>query len=408
MGEIQEFNPHIFNNFYGLERMMNGKEAIAEIEASSKRVPSLNCRYFARWQIAWITLKYPFERILSLFFKAVSAIASTFDLQKTSRLFYVLSRQMMRDWHQISFQWRFNSKFEVKKDGSLEEFAIASSPLLMPAFNAHQLSTWDYYAQDPVPLNFLTDSRVSALTSYSSNYEHGVKQALKVFFHQIKNPIEKSEKDRIRKIFGEKYAHSPQDAFDFLNAEKFPEDEKKKGIHKFYNVLKAMDGYLEESCLEIPLFSKGLCRGACLWFIFLYLKTQEKFNDPLNHLLAVSGLFKTGVPKQAALLQSLEKLFLKLEMSTLKNHSISLYELDLDRESALEKLQSLNDGVYRMGVLNHSLVYIKVNGIGYQWDPEYGLVAVTEKQLLDLILTDYYQPGNSDSQVYVEQYRLPK
>lgn len=408
MGEVQEFNPHIFNNFYGLERMMNGKEAIAEIEVSSKRLPTSNSRYFPRWQITWITIKYPFERILSLFFRTISAITYALDLQKTSRFFYVLSRHMMRDWHQITAQWRFNSKFEVKKDGSFEEIACASSTLLVPAFNAHQLSTWDYYAQDPVPLDFLTDSRVTALTSHSSNYELGVKQALKIFFREIKTPIEKKEKDRIRKTFGEKYVHSPQDAFDFLKAEKFPEKEMKKGLHKFYNVLKAMDDYLEERCREIPLFSEGLCRGACLWFIFLYLKTKEKFTDPLNHLLAVSGQFKTGIPKQAALLQSLEKSFLNFETTTLKNQSISLYELDLDRESALEKLQSLNNGIYRMGLLNHSIVYIKVNGMGYQWDPEYGLLAVTEKQLLDLILTDYYQPGNSDSQVYVESYQLPK
>jgi hypothetical protein len=407
MGGIQEFNPHILNNFYGLERMMSGKEAIAEIEVSSKNLPSSNSRYFARWQIVWITLKYPFERILSLFFKAISTIASLLDFQRPARFFYVLSRQMMRDWHQISFQWRFNSKFEVKKDGTLEEFAIASSPLLMPAFNAHQISSWDYYTQDPVPLNFLTDSRVKALTAHTDNYEHGIKQALKVFFHHVENRLEKSEKDRIREIFGEKYAHSPQEAFDFLKAE-FPQDETEKGIHKFYNVLKAMEAYLEESCLEIPLFSEGLCRGACLWFIFLYFKTQEKFTDPLNHLLSVSEQFKTGVPKQAALLQSLEKSFIKMEVSSLKNHSISLYELDLDRESALEKIQSLNYGIYRIGVLKHSLVYIKVNGMGYQWDPEYGLVAVTEKQLLDLILANYYEPGNSESQVYVEQYKMPK
>lgn len=402
MAGVQEFSPYLFNHFYQLEKLMNGQDAISQIESAYKYSPSLPCRYFGRWRIIWITIKYPFELIASVVFKVLSAAAFYLDAQKASRFFYVLSRQTTRDWEQLVYQWKFNSKFEVKKDGSLLERSFASSPLLVPAFNAHQFTSWDYYAQDPVPLSFLTESRVKEMTSYAANYEHGVKQALKPLAYQTKE-----EKERITKTFQNKYANSPSDALQFLKRE-FRLNDKDKGIQKVYDMLKRMDVYLEKNFLNIPLFSHQQCRGASLWFIYLYLKTAEKCPDPHKHLFAVAEQFKTGIPKEGALLQSLERVesLLKVEKTSLKDHTISLYELNENRESALIKIQSLNQGIYQVGVLDHSLVYIKVGGQGYQWDPEYGLVACSPQQLLNLILFQYYQPSNPDSRIYFDQYRL--
>lgn len=394
--DVQEFSPSLFNHYVGLERLMNGKEALNAIEDAAKDSNSSSTyrRYFNRWHIVWITIKYPFELITSVFFKALSVVCFHLDFLTPARVLAVLSRQMTRDWEQLIIQWEFNSN----------ESPQSMSPLLMPAFNAHQTTSWDLYAHGSVSNSFLTEPRVIAMTARAANYQLGVKQAMKVFYREME--LTKIEKMRITKDFSEKYAISPKDALQFLQ-ETFPE-KGAKAIPKLYAMLKQMDAYLEQNCSAIQLFSEGLCRGASLWFINLFLKTEAKFQDLNAHLLSVSQQFKTGVPKQGALLQSLQNAeqLVKLKKTDLKELYISLYELDCNRESARAKIETLNDGIYRLGVLNHSLVYIKKNGSGYLWDPIKGLLATTEKQMFDLILKHNYNPGDRDSHIYFEQYKL--
>lgn len=419
--DVQSFSPHLFNHYVGLERLMNGKEAITPIEAAAKDpkfidAPSTYKRYFGRWQIVWITIKYPFELIASVFFKALSVVLGYLTFLKTARVLSVLSRQMTRDWEQLLVQWDYNYADEKN------EASQSLSPLLMPAFNAHQTTSWDLYTLGSLPNSFLTEPRVISMTHRAVNYQLGVKEAMKVFYRNLKEkkdertdswgvspkPLSKEVKNLILKNFSEKYALSPKDALQFLQAA-FPEKETGKAIQKLYSLLKQMDIYLEQNCDAIRLLSPQLCKGASLWFINLYLKTEAKFQDPLKHLLSVAEQFKNGVPKQGALLQSLANTdqLLKIKKTDLKELYTSLYELDCNRDSARAKIEkSLNDGVYRLGVLNHSLVYIKKNGSGYLWDPNIGLLATTEKQMFDLILKNYYKPGDRDSHIYFEQYKL--
>ena len=59
---------------------------------------------------------------------------------------------------------------------------------------------------------------------------------------------------------------------------------------------------------KVVLFSdQGLSRGSSIWFINLYLKTRDKYTDQKKLLIALAEEFKTGVPRQAALLNSLNK-----------------------------------------------------------------------------------------------------
>ncbi len=403
---VKVFSPHLFNHHVGLERQFNDTEAIHAIEAEANAEPATYTRHFSRLQIVWITLKYPFELIASVFFRAIAFCLSQIALQKGARIFSVLSKQMKRDWQQIGNQWQFNG---------------GSSPLLMPAFNVHQTSSWDVYMHGSIPQSFLIDKDVISMTSYDVNFKHGVKEAMKVFYQQIDKVRRKEggwfggsgvgrtkeESARIRNIFAEKYVNSPADAIRFLKHH-FAEKGTEKALNKLYDMLKQVDAYLEQNFREIRLYSDGLCRGASLWFIHLYLKTAGKFKDPLQHLLAVSSQFKAGIPKQGALLQSLEKAhrLLKMDRQRLKQHDISLYELDCNREIAERKIASIDEGIYRLGVLSHSLVYIKIQGAGYLWDPVIGLLPKNEKQLLTHILERYYQPGNHQSKLYFEKYDL--
>ncbi|MBS0629095.1 MAG: hypothetical protein JSS30_02580 [Verrucomicrobia bacterium] len=409
--EIKAFSPHLFNHHVGLERQLNGKEEISVIESAAVNPdPGPASRYFSRWQVVWIIVKHPFELVASIFFKALSFLCNQLAFQKGVRIFSVLSKQMTRDWKQVCLQWHFN----LKEDE-------ASSELLTPAFNVHQTASWDVYTHGSIAQSFLIDKDVIAMTSHYANYQKGIKQALGVFFQQVEkikakekkwynfwDPVEipALEKKRIRKIFADKYLHSSTEAIRFLK-HAFPEIAKETAISQIYDVLKQMDAYLQQNCREIRLYSDGLCRGASLWFINLYLKTAAKFSDPVKHLRAVSEQFTMGVPKQGAILQGLETTdrLLKVEMQRLKQHDISLYELECNLKRALKKVESLEKGIYRLGVLNHSLVYIKTETGSYIWDPEIGLLAMSDKQLLSYIMRRYYQLGNTQSRIYFEQYQ---
>ncbi len=58
---------------------------------------------------------------------------------------------------------------------------------------------------------------------------------------------------------------------------------------------------------NLTFFSKkGICGGMCLWFLFLYFKTQNLFKDPTKHLMALTELFEKG-SRQGTLLQPIQR-----------------------------------------------------------------------------------------------------
>lgn len=412
--EIKVFSPHLYNHPAGLQRQLSSQEALAEIVewGASADTPATPSRYFSRWQIFWITVKYPFEQIASLFLKAMSSILTQLTLLKGARILSVLAKQMNRDWEQVGNQWRL-----------IGQERYCSSPLLMPSYNVHQTDSWEVYMYGSIAQSFLIDKEVISMTSYAANYDLGIKKGFKVFYRHLEKcksrfsrwnlcgysptSYTQNERARIEKIFAEKYTSSRVDSINFLKY-MYPEKGIEGALDKLYDVLSQVDAYLSQHCREIKLFSEGQCRGASLWFINLYLKSSAKFRSPLQHLLAVSDQFKTGVPKQGAILQSLESgdMLLKLSKKRIKQSDISLYELDCNRDLALKKIEALKSGIYRVGVLNHSLVYVKVEGADYLWDPEVGLFETEDKKLLSYILDHYYKPGHRHSEIYFEKYDL--
>jgi|GEM_PF-4631291 len=107
---------------------------------------------------------------------------------------------------------------------------------------------------------------------------------------------------------------------------------------------------------EVRFFhSKGLCRGMCFWFIYLYFATISEYTDKLEHITSVAKQFEEGAPSPAALLHSLigfEYPLLSL-LGSVKHVSF------IEFEKNVSSFAKYPPGVYSIGLGNHRLNYIK-------------------------------------------------
>ena len=123
--------------------------------------------------------------------------------------------------------------------------------------------------------------------------------------------------------------------------------------------------------------------------------------------MAVAKQFETGISGQGLVLQGLVKSsrLLDQNVTEMRDHTVSTFELDADHASALKKIEDLPSGIYRVGVYSHSLVHIKLpSGESYTWDPTLGLYEHSSKELLDFVLKHHYAKENPKSHIYFEQY----
>ena len=403
------FSHHLLNNPPGLNTFMSGQKSISEIEKLSKnpkftKTQSDDIPYFGHWQVAWISVKHPFEAIFSVFLSATSYLLNALYFCKSARIVSVLSRQMTRDWDQLSDHWR------------------QRKPMLAPAFNAHQTRSWDVYQYGSIPIEHVKNDLIYDLTFQSGVFRKNVKEAIKIFYTQLElsrkgqgwinwaRHLPETLSDRGKKKTTQKfsglYKKNPSAALEFLK-KKYPSDHLDIPLHKLYHYLKRMDANLDNQ-KDLNLFSpRGVCRGDSLWFVYLYLKTQHLFKIPGQHARAVATQFKSGAPSQAALFQALNRPEVLLDIKKIKqkDHKISLYELDFNKESAHDKIRTLSEGVYRVGVYHHSIAYIKISDTkGYVWDPNYGLFPMNGEEMLQMVREHHYKSGDPDSYLYFEKY----
>ena len=298
---------------------------------------------------------------------------------------------MLRGWHQLSSQWEYEEK------------------LLVPAFNMHQLSSYDFYRHSPMPLKKIEDQKVLQMTKTTEIQKRGIKLGFRKFFQSIEKQTKNSsyqrlfsliytitpeEKDKIKRTFTRLYNEKG-----FTVAAQMLRDRKigqtlqskkgylkslEKGIQKLYESISSMSYYSKLIFGlgdEVSFYhDEGVCRGASLWFIHLYLKSQKYFKNPKAHLIALAEEFKTGIPKQGAILQSFfdTKPILQWKKTEVKEAKISLYELDEDIKSAYKKTASLTPGIYMVAVKKHAFVYVKTKNSGeYLWDPNIGLLSLS-------------------------------
>lgn len=407
----QTFSPLLLNNYCddpkkGLPGFVSGDKACDEINQLSvkyrnKSLPKTP--YFKGIHATWITIKSTFESIFSIFCQSMAFLSYNIGLHKLGRIFTVLSYHCMRDWEQLCDQWRFDT------------------PLLVPSFNVHQLTSWDIYKHGSIPLDDIHDEKVLSMTFKTSEFRAGVTKAMQMFYYHLEKgrrgqgwissiktwgeTVSSKEKKQTISTFTNKYRENPEAAIEFLR-KKYSHDNLIKPIEYLYTELKRSDAYVKQID-HLSLFSEhGLCRGASLWFIRLFYKTHHLFDTPHKHIVSLAEQFRTGIPKEAALIHGFHESedLLQLQKEDVREHKISLYELDHDRESAKQKVNTIDPGVYRVGVYCHSFVFIKTDTQSYVWNPAFGLFEMSGEQMLDMILRYHYKPGDPDSQVYFHRY----
>lgn len=102
---------------------------------------------------------------------------------------------------------------------------------------------------------------------------------------------------------------------------------------------------------------KGVCRGMCFWFVYLYFATAAEFSDPIAHITSVAKQFETGAPAPAALLQSLHSIESPLLSLLGEAKQVSFISFKNDRDS----FAKYPPGVYSIGLGTHRINYIKIS-----------------------------------------------
>jgi len=399
-------------NYWGLESLIHKSDAPGAIASLSKNEkfmqrPSKETPYFNRWNIVWITLTQPFYSILSIFSSTAALLSYCLFVPSAARAFTVLSKQLTRDWQQVCSQWEFKT------------------PLLAPSINTHQLGSWDLYQWGDIPYDSIRDEMVKPLTFQSSEFRAGIKEAMDAFYAELENnryaqswlawmwnrgrTVGASERlSSMDKVLSEYKVGRVEEVIAILQ-KKYHIDDLERPIQAFYGKLREVEERVK-SIPNVSLFSEqGDCRGGSLWFIYLFHKTQNIFTDRSKHLEAIAQQFTSGMPRQAALLQALDDSddLLKMQREEYSDSTISLYELDYNRSSALAKIQDLPVGIYRVGTQNHSLVYVKGKDEDFVWDPTFGLYVMEPKEMLALI-KKHYHVGHPESIIFFHRYEAAR
>lgn len=379
---------------------MSEAEDFERIQALSANVnflkkPLDNRLYFNRWQVAWMISKQPFEQVLSLFFYCMSFLSGQLNLQKISRITAVLSKQMQRNWHQLSSQWEFEKK------------------LLVPAFNAHLTSPWSLYTLNNLAIKEIGDNDALQMTHHQNICADGVKKAMLAFFQQLSNETRKvySENtilEAIREFETTLKEKNLDAAIERLKSQYKIGSEN--AINKLYRKIMKWHHHKANEHKNISFYyPNGICRGDSMWYIYLYLRTERLFSDPQHHRVAVAEQLKSGVPTHGVILQALgdaQKL-LGMKKTSCPENSVSLYELDTNRGRALEKIEALEPGTYRVGTYHHSLVYKKTATSHELFDPSFGEITLdSAKEFLDHILKYDHRMHDPASHILFERWEI--
>ncbi len=396
------FTPELLNNYAALQTFCDGKQTFDAIETLSKDREFLTrpsgSLYFQDKELAWIHSTATFKLIATAFFAAMSKIAAFFCAPRIARYFSVLSRQMDREQLQLKSQ------------------RIFGKDLLVPAFNDHILECNSVTAHPKIAYEDIQDQQVRAMTFNNIFIKDSVQKGLEPFFLHVEaslpNRISEKDKEEVEKLFLQTYQEKGiLAAIDMLRNTYSDKVVVDTALNKLYGLMLDLNKQALPHTKTLDLYREnGICRGASLWFLYLYLNTSHLFIDTETHLRAVAEQFKLGVPPQGAISQALEEgsPLLRLQKEDRDEHNISILELDSDAESADDKIKALLPGAYRLGVYKHSIVYIKPDGnAGYLFDPETGLLDVKQSELLPWIKTHRYKKGDEGSTVRFHEFSLP-
>jgi hypothetical protein len=150
----------------------------------------------------------------------------------------------------------------------------------------------------------------------------------------------------------------------------------------------------------------GICRGMCLWFIFLYFKTQGRFTDSMQHVRAVGQQFEQGAARQPAFLQSLalSPLYNLLKLNVQQDNS-KISVAGKTQEQILCEIQRRPPGVYSIYTSSHQVVYIKIDdNEQYLFDPNIGCIRIGSTPLFKNAMERYLESHNNERDILIDRY----
>lgn len=333
---------------------------------------------------SWALLTIPPALSFYLFFRAISFLTHYLYLAGLSHTFRVLSDQSVR------IPSLFFTQLEYR------------SQLLMPAYNVEKIGSYLLRLPSPIAVDAIKLAPLKKGSFAEGIKKESIGESIEAFLYILNQGrfFSIGNKEALSKKFGETAEReSLATALRELKNEFSTYKHFNRAISNCAFNLQKRESDLPET---VSFYSSGgVCRGASIWFISLLLHHPEKKVEE------VASLFQNGVPAEGLFLQAFNDLtsLLKIKGESLSSHFISEFELSHEPEMAREKVSSLPPGIYRVGCMRHSLVYIKVDGKkDFLWDPNVGLLKSSCLLLLCHVRSSYYKRGDYRSILYFERY----
>ncbi len=151
---------------------------------------------------------------------------------------------------------------------------------------------------------------------------------------------------------------------------------------------------------------KGICRGICYWFVHLCFKTQGKFENADEHLIALGKQFEEGAPAQAVLLQALHPCAVyDLLHLNVREDFLKIAPRGKTDEQIVAELHGLPPGMHGIYLSNHMLVYRKIDETRqYLFDPSIGTFNVRPRFLFKKALERYLNSHDRSQEICVDLY----
>lgn len=401
-----KFHFDMWNNYLGIQAVLEGKEDLHKIEEDSLNPTFLQTPCISHpthgLKIFVLSMTAPLKGIFAVFLRSIAFVLYYTPFPCPYRLLHVCAEHINRDWKKLGTEFQF-------------------APCIVSASGHHQISSVDAYGTSDTRLCDVEDPWVKELTYYQGNYKKGLQIAMEKFYTYLHKKysffnlllsgviLTRKEKQETCFRFAHLYQKAPSEAFQLL-INRYSYAIIEKPLQKLFEELKKLDRTLGSKNQALSLyFEEGMSRGASTWFINLYLKTHHRFDKTSKHLESVGKIFESGVPKQGAIAQVFQspEHLLKIKKNVDKKKEISLLELEYFHAKVNEKIGALSKGIYRVDMGKESLVFVKRdNQECYIWNPHLGLYRMDEENFISMILKYHYRKDNPFTHIDLFPYEL--
>jgi len=174
--------------------------------------------------------------------------------------------------------------------------------------------------------------------------------------------------------------------------------DKNKIDSKIKELLYEKDENKHLEILSPANLAKGLCRGMCDWFCFLYENTKDSFaNKPIEyHLKAISSLFKDGSSIEGLLCHLFPTINDIKSCVYFCSHNVNIFAHPIDEKKVKTYLKQIPLGFYHVSFNRHVINLIKASDDStYIWDPNMGLIKIKDKNFEDAFFYYFEKLGRT-------------